>query len=239
MTPRPPDDRRGRPTPRGAATILVLAKEPRPGRVKTRLTPPFTPAQAADLARAALEDTLAAVCAAPVGRRVLVLDGDPGPWVPLGVEVLPQRDGSLGDRLAGAFTDAFASSPSGPRSARPCLLVGMDTPQLNPELLLAGLPADDGAVTLGPTPDGGWWGIGMDRPWPDLFSGVPMSTAETWVHQVAQIETVTGRPPVALPEQRDVDYAGDARAVAATAPSTRFAHQLHAIEGRSPARGRS
>ncbi|MYV39613.1 glycosyltransferase, partial [Streptomyces sp. SID1328] len=46
-------------------TLLVIAKEPRPGRVKTRLTPPFTPGQAAALAEAALTDTLRAVAAAP------------------------------------------------------------------------------------------------------------------------------------------------------------------------------
>lgn len=59
--------------------LLVIAKEPRPGRVKTRLTPPFTPQEAAELAEAALADTLAAVAAAPAARRVLVLDGAPGP----------------------------------------------------------------------------------------------------------------------------------------------------------------
>lgn len=64
------------------STLLVIAKEPRPGRVKTRLTPPFSPRQAAALAEAALVDTLLAVAAAPVRRRVLVLDGTPGPWLP-------------------------------------------------------------------------------------------------------------------------------------------------------------
>ncbi|MFF3362465.1 hypothetical protein [Streptomyces misionensis] len=52
-------------------TLPVIAKEPRAGRVKTRLTPPFTPAEAA------LVDTLCAVAAAPASRRILVLDGTP------------------------------------------------------------------------------------------------------------------------------------------------------------------
>ena len=57
-----------------AAQVIVIAKEPVPGRVKTRLTPPFTPHAAAFLAQAALADTLAAVAATPVTRHVLALD---------------------------------------------------------------------------------------------------------------------------------------------------------------------
>ncbi|CAM5579726.1 hypothetical protein SVIOM342S_07620 [Streptomyces violaceorubidus] len=84
-------------------TLLVIAKQPRPGRVKTRLTPPFTPAEAAALAEAALADTLGAVAATPARRRVLVLDGDPGPWLPPGFDVVPQGAGGLDARLADAF----------------------------------------------------------------------------------------------------------------------------------------
>ena len=60
------------------AQVVVIAKEPVPGRVKTRLTPPFTPEEAAALAEAALTDTLAAVAETTVARRVLALDGTPG-----------------------------------------------------------------------------------------------------------------------------------------------------------------
>ena len=64
-------------------TLLVIAKSPAPGRVKTRLTPPCTPEQAAQLAGAALSDTLAAASRTRrAARRVLVLDGAPGAWLP-------------------------------------------------------------------------------------------------------------------------------------------------------------
>jgi glycosyltransferase A (GT-A) superfamily protein (DUF2064 family) len=64
-------------------TLLVIAKSPAPGRVKTRLTPPCTPEQAARLAGAALSDTLAAAARTRrAARRVLVLDGASGPWLP-------------------------------------------------------------------------------------------------------------------------------------------------------------
>lgn len=99
-------------------TLLVIAKEPRPGWVKTRLTPPFTASEAAALARAALADTLSAVAAAPASRRVLVLDGTPGPWLPPGFDVVPQCAGGLDERLAGAFAGCDG----------PALLIGMDTP---------------------------------------------------------------------------------------------------------------
>ncbi|MGW3405211.1 glycosyltransferase, partial [Streptomyces zhihengii] len=69
------------------STLIVIAKAPAAGRVKTRLTPHFTPEEAAELARAALADTFAAVLATPAARRVLALDGLPGPWVPEGIEV--------------------------------------------------------------------------------------------------------------------------------------------------------
>ena len=106
-------------------TLLVIAKEPRPGRVKTRLTPPFTPEEAAALAEAALADTLRAVAAAPARRRVLVLDGQPGPWLPPGFDVVPQCAGGLDERLAAAFAGCDG----------PALLIGMDTPQVTPGLL--------------------------------------------------------------------------------------------------------
>ena len=93
-----------------AAQVIVIAKEPVPGRVKTRLTPPFTPQDAALLAKAALSDSLAAAAEAPMTRRVLALDGAPGDWLPAGFDVIGQRGGGLDERLAAAFADTHASA---------------------------------------------------------------------------------------------------------------------------------
>ena len=82
--------------------VLVLAKQPVAGRVKTRLCPPFTPQGAADVAAAALEDTLDVVRSVDVARRVLVLDGD---YDAPGFVIQPQRGGPMPARLAGAFDD--------------------------------------------------------------------------------------------------------------------------------------
>ncbi|MEU5138507.1 DUF2064 domain-containing protein [Streptomyces sp. NPDC021139] len=196
-------------------TLLIIAKEPRPGRVKTRLTPPFTPAEAAALAEAALADTLSAVAAAPAGRRVLVLDGAPGPWLPPGFDVVPQGAGGLDARLA----DAFAGC------AGPALLIGMDTPQVTPDLL--DVDFRDCDAYFGPAEDGGFWALGLARPEPALLRGVPMSTPVTGAVQRERLLTA-GLRVRDLPPLRDVDTAADARAVAALAPDGRFAARLAA-----------
>ncbi|CAM5634529.1 glycosyl transferase [Streptomyces avidinii] len=200
----------------GPTTLLVIAKEPVPGRVKTRLTPPFTPAEAAGLAEAALADTLAAVARTPAGRRVLVLEGRPGPWLPSGFEVVPQCAGSLDLRLAAAFAACTG----------PALLIGMDTPQVTPDLLAVDWSAHD--AWFGPAVDGGFWALGLAVPDPALLRGVPMSTAGTGAAQYERLRAAglrTGR----LPLLRDVDTAQDAHLVAAEAPEGRFAAELAAL----------
>ncbi|WP_405452048.1 DUF2064 domain-containing protein [Streptomyces erythrochromogenes] len=194
------------------STLLVIAKAPVPGRVKTRLTTRFTPEQAAGLARAALEDTLAAVLATPCTRRVLVLDGRPGPWVPPGVEVVPQCAGGLDVRLAAAF--ALAEGPA--------LLIGMDTPQVTPDLLAAGLDFTGADARYGPADDGGFWALGLAAPDPALLLGVPMSVPHTGEVQRRRL-TAAGLAVRDLPELCDVDTPADAEQVAAAAPGTRFA----------------
>ncbi|GHE86236.1 TIGR04282 family arsenosugar biosynthesis glycosyltransferase [Streptomyces werraensis] len=192
-------------------TLLVIAKEPRPGRVKTRLTPPFTPDEAAALAEAALADTLDAVARTPARRRVLVLDGAPGPWLPAGVEVVPQCAGGLDERLAGAFAGCDG----------PALLIGMDTPQVTPELLTVDFADCD--AWFGPAVDGGFWALGLADPDPHLLRGVPMSTPRTGAAQRRRLDGLRVRD---LPLLRDVDTARDAAAVADAAPDGRFAARL-------------
>jgi rSAM/selenodomain-associated transferase 1 len=203
------------------SALLVIAKEPVPGRVKTRLTPPCTPEEAAALAEAALRDTLEAALASGAGRIVLVLDGRAPVWLPDGIEVIRQRGAGLAERLAAAFEDA----------GEPAFLVGMDTPQLAPGLLRDGLSAvrRSGAV-LGPAIDGGYWGIGLRRADPDVFRGVPMSEAVTGAAQLLRLFSL-GLRPALLPRLRDVDPIADARAVAAIAPRSRFALALGAVAG--------
>lgn len=210
-----PADGGSRAAHRDGTTLLIIAKEPVPGRVKTRLTPPYTPAEAASLAEASLADTLHAALAMPARRRVLVLDGHPGPWLPPGFEVVGQCDGGLDERLAAAFAACRGAA----------LLIGMDTPQVTPALLAPALGPDgwhDCDAWFGPAADGGFWALGLAEPDPGLLRGVPMSTSTTGAAQRRRL-TEAGLRVRDLPMLCDVDTAEDARRVAADAPGGRFA----------------
>jgi rSAM/selenodomain-associated transferase 1 len=202
----------------GQVTLIVIAKEPVPGRVKTRLAPELGEDGAAELAAAALADTLATVAETPAGPRLLALDGSPGRWLPEGFDIVPQRGDGLGERLAAAFADAGG----------PSVLVGMDTPQLTPALVadaVAELCRDDIEAVIGLAADGGWWTLGLRRPDPAVFDGVPMSEPDTGAAQIAALERL-GLSYSRLPVLRDVDTIDDALAVAAEAPDSRFARAL-------------
>ncbi|MEU6349058.1 TIGR04282 family arsenosugar biosynthesis glycosyltransferase [Streptomyces sp. NPDC047072] len=199
-------------------TLLVIAKEPRPGRVKTRLTPPFTPEEAASLAEASLRDTLETVAATPATRRVLVLEGEPGPWLPPGFEVVRQCGGGLDERLAHAFAGCTG----------PTLLIGMDTPQVTPALLTTDFTATD--AYFGPAEDGGFWALGLATPDPTLLRGVPMSTPVTGAVQRQRL-VAAGLRVRDLPHLRDVDTAADAEAVARFVPQGHFATRLASFRG--------
>ncbi|MEU8187655.1 TIGR04282 family arsenosugar biosynthesis glycosyltransferase [Micromonospora carbonacea] len=208
-----------------APGVLVLAKTPQPGRVKTRLCPPCTPEQAARVAAAALADTLDTVAAATAGARILVVDGDHP--APAGWQRLAQRGGPLGDRIANAFADARPVT-DGRGAAAATLLIGMDTPQLTAAHLdtAVGLldTADGPDAVLGPADDGGWWALGLREPGhAEALRAIPTSTARTGRLTLAALRR-RGLRVHLLPRLRDVDTAADAHAVAARCPAgSRFA----------------
>jgi glycosyltransferase A (GT-A) superfamily protein (DUF2064 family) len=196
-----------------------MAKAPVAGRVKTRLCPPCTPAEAAAIAEAALADPLDAVAACGAGRRIVALDGAPGPWLPPGFEVIPQVDGGLDRRLAAAWAMAGGAG----------VQIGMDTPQVTPALLddaLGSLGLSDAA--LGLAVDGGWWAIGLRRPDRRVFAGIPMSTAETGAAQRARLRQL-GLTVSDLPALVDLDTADDLPAVTTSGGAIRTAAQARRI----------
>jgi glycosyltransferase A (GT-A) superfamily protein (DUF2064 family) len=200
-------------------TLVVIAKQPVPGRVKTRLIGACTPAEAAALAGCAVADTLAALRDFPCQEKVILLDGAPDDWLPAGGRVLPQVTGGLDERLAAGF-DALPAGPA--------LLVGMDTPQLH-----AGLLAFDPArydSCLGLAADGGFWAIGFADPsrGRDCIAGVPMSTAHTGAEQRRRL-VAAGLRVQQLPTLTDVDTADTAELVARLAPQTSFARRWRQI----------
>jgi len=194
---------------------VLLAKAPVAGRVKTRLHSAFAPRDAALLARASLEDTISAISSTSAAHRVVALDGDPGPWLPPGFDVVAQPSGDLGVRLGAAFR-AVLDRPG----HSPALLVGMDTPQLGRHLGAADFAGAD--AVLGLTDDGGYWAIGLRNADDRVFDGVPMSTDRTGAAQLRRLRDLGLRVRL-LPRLRDVDVPADARAVALDAPGTRFA----------------
>lgn len=214
--------------------LLVLAKAPEPGRVKTRLCPPLTPAEAADLAAAALLDSLAAASCVPAAEAVAVLTGDVsraarGPAVRAAlraVHVIDQRGDGLGARVAAAHADAAALLPG-----RATLQIGMDTPQAGPYLVDAAaiLARPDVDAVLGPALDGGWWALGLRDPAAAaLIAEVPTSRGDTGARTLAALRA-GGLRVALLPRLSDVDTFDDARAVAAAAPHSRFAAAVAAV----------
>ena len=196
-----------------------MAKAPVAGRVKTRLCPPCTPAEAALIAEAALADTLAAVAACGAGRRIVALDGAPGPWLPPGFEVIAQVDGGFDRRLAAAWSAAGGAG----------VQIGMDTPQVTADLLDRALASlDETSAALGLAVDGGWWAIGLRRPDARVFTGIPMSTATTGAAQLARLREL-GLSVTMLPALVDLDTVADLPAVTESGSAIRTAAQARRI----------
>lgn len=203
----------------------MLAKAPVAGHAKTRLGRVIGMEEAADLAAAALLDTLAA-CQEAFEDCHLALDGDltaaaraaelvtaVGSW-----QVFEQSGSSLGERIAHAHVVA-----SGPGQV--VVQVGMDTPQITAGDLraVAALVRTRDDAVLGVAADGGWWVLGLRRPAAvGAIASVETSTSRTGAETRRALREcgLTVHEAVTL---RDVDTVEDAEAVAAEAPDTRFA----------------
>ncbi|SDD30697.1 TIGR04282 family arsenosugar biosynthesis glycosyltransferase [Actinokineospora iranica] len=207
--------------------LLVVAKAPVAGLAKTRLSPPATPKQAADIAAAALLDTLDAVSATPGVTPVVALTGDLAAAERAGdlaaalsrCVVFPQRGNGFPDRLANAHEDVADRFPG-----RAVVQIGMDTPQVTPALL--GEAVDllrTGDAVLGRAFDGGWWALGLRDPrQAAVLRGVPTSREDTGSRTLDALRNLglRVRPLAAL---SDVDTMADALRVAEEVPGTRFA----------------
>jgi glycosyltransferase A (GT-A) superfamily protein (DUF2064 family) len=214
-------------------TVLVVAKAPVPGLAKTRLAATLGKQTAADIAAAALLDTLDAVYATPVTHRVVAMTGDLAQACRAGeirnrlaaFTVIDQRGDGFADRLANAHADAAATGH------QPVLQIGMDTPQVSAELLadcaqrLMTVPA-----LLGMAYDGGWWVLGVaDAATADCVRDVPMSHADTGVATRAALEHA-GISVKLVEELHDVDTVDDIPPVRAVCPaSSRFVQVTQGI----------
>ena len=213
--------------------IVVIAKECLPGKVKTRLHPPLSLEQAAELAAASLADTLTVAASLPATRHILAFDGVTPPPEAAAWEVLPQTAGGLDERLAAIFDHLD----------EPTLLLGMDTPQVSHELLLPVFTdwTTETDAWFGPADDGGFWALALKNPTGALLRGIPMSRSDTGAHQLQRLNEA-GLSVRLLPALTDIDTISDAHTVASAAPHTRFARafagmrtsaQLGAVELRA------
>lgn len=179
--------------------MVIFCKLPEPGRTKTRLCPPLTAAQAADLADVLLRQAArrfpdAVFCHAPA---------DAGPTLRerYGVtDLLPQSDGNLGDRLIAAR----AALPEGH-----LLFLGTDSPDLPPEYVEAVAACTD-PVAIGPTFDGGFWGllVGPDVPMAELLTGVEWSSGREYRQVLSNVRRLGLHRRIA-PVWSDLDYGED------------------------------
>jgi glycosyltransferase A (GT-A) superfamily protein (DUF2064 family) len=215
--------------------VLIMAKAPHAGYVKTRLCPPATLIQAARIAAASLLDTVDAVSEMRRAQPVLALAGDLTNAVCehelahalRNIPIVTQRGVTLGQRIAAAHTDAAALLPG-----HPILQIGMDTPQIDHELLgtcRSTLLSNGTDAVLGPATDGGWWILGLRDPHDaQTIADVPTSRNDTG-ESTARALRRHGLRLTELPVLTDVDTPDDARHVAALAPRTRFAAAMREI----------
>ncbi len=214
-------------------TLLVVAKAPEPGRAKTRLAATVGDRVAAEIAAAALLDTLDAVAAAPVAARVVALTGDldaaAGSAEIRGrlesFRVIPQRGSDFGDRLANAHIDAGLGF-----GGHPVLQIGMDTPQVTDELL-AGCARRllQSQAVLGLALDGGWWLLGLQTSAvAECLRSVPMSQPDTGELTLKALHE-SGLDVTSVERLSDFDIIDDVAAVRdACDPASRFARVTYA-----------
>ena len=207
--------------------VLVVARAPVPGQAKTRLAASVGDQAAADIAAAALLDTLDAVADAPVAARVVALTGELGA-ASAGDEittrladftVVAQRGADFAQRLANAHVDAAAAA-----GGLPVLQIGMDTPQVTDELIsecARELLAAD--AVLGPARDGGWWVLGVsEATMADCLRAIPMSRSDTGAATLAALGD-SGANVSLVPTLADVDTVADVDEVRRVcAPDSRF-----------------
>lgn len=185
------------------AVLLVFAKLPEPGAVKTRLTSLLTPDEAAALYEAFLRDGLDAYRALSADVRLYAdapAEAVPDGLVPDGIGLHAQRGDGLGARMLRAFVEAFVAG------YERVVVIGADHPTLPPAFIERAFEelAEPLHVVLGPSDDGGFYLLGTNELYPALFEGMTYSHAGVFAETLERAQTVAERVSV-LPPWYDVD----------------------------------
>lgn len=203
---------------RGDAALVLFAKAPIPGQVKTRLCPPLSPDEAASLhgsfvldglerSKTAIQQGKLALdrfvaCAPSADHVFFKILGERH-----GVGLLDQVGDDLGARMQQAAVTLFG------RGYRRVVILGTDVPSLPLTIYREALALlDHHDVVLGPAEDGGYYAVGLTRPTPDLFQQIPWSTSDVLTRTVAKAEAL-GLKVACLPRWRDVDTLDDLQAL--------------------------
>jgi rSAM/selenodomain-associated transferase 1 len=195
----------------GSCALAVMVKAPRAGAVKTRLTPPLAPGEAAALSVCFLRDTtsnIAAVAEASNARGVAVYapagaESDFDGLLPGGFYLLAQRGDDLSDRLIHAAEDLLRAGYES------LCLIGSDSPTLPTEALASAVDLLSRAgdrVILGAADDGGYYLIGLKRAHRALFAGIEWSTPRVFEQTVERAAEMNLEVEL-LPAWYDVDDA--------------------------------
>lgn len=192
---------------RSRNALVFMAKWPEPGRAKTRLSPPLTPAEAAGLARCFLLDMLAEAGRADADRYLAFAPRDAAARFAAlagsGVGLIPADGPHLGVSLCTAQRVALTLG------YHRVALVGADLPQLPAERYAEAFASLDGAdVVIGPCADGGYYLLAASAPTPALFEGVSWSTAAVFEQTLARARAA-GLRVVTVAACDDADTADD------------------------------
>ena len=178
--------------------LVIFARLPEAGKVKTRLVPAVGEAGAARIYARLLEHTLAEARASDLPIELCTTGGEPGAfreWLGEGFAITQQGEGGLGERLA--------------RVEAPALVIGSDCPGISAPILRAAADAlEERSVVLGPASDGGYYLIGFHEPVPYLFTDMEWSTPSVFAKTLARL-AARGIGPAILPELSDIDTPED------------------------------
>lgn len=185
-------------------SLIIFAKSPIPGKVKTRLTPHITPTEAAELYKAFVSDIICNTYKLKCERVTIAYTPSNAEAAFQGiydqsVSYLPQKGHNLGERMKNAFIDSFS------RGSKRTVIIGTDSPTLPLSYIQKAFDAlNEVPVTIGPTFDGGYYLIGLSERNDAIFDGIDWSTPRVFSQTLTRIETLKKQLCV-LPPWYDVD----------------------------------
>jgi hypothetical protein len=187
-----------------STSLIIFAKSPIPGKVKTRLTPYITPTEAAELYKAFITDIICNTHKLKCERVTIAYTPSDAKATfhnlcGQSVNYVPQKGDNLGERMKNAFTYSFE------KGSKRTVIIGTDSPTLPLSYIQKAFDAlKEVPVTIGPTFDGGYYLIGLSEQNAAIFDGVDWSTSRVFSQTLTRIQAINKQLYV-LPPWYDVD----------------------------------